>query len=275
MRNVLILIASVLLLVLGCDKSIELEDRTDISISVERDQFYDTLYYVSNLNVTSTNDEILQSAYIKLTDEAGNLVLSGDWKSLRGSTISLYERREYSLSMEVFLSAESNEVVYDRKVTIDNIKYPKHLRVKQIVINDDVLDPDSNGLTVSNAHITLLRAYNHYDFTFDKEEYFDDESLLYFQRQFPPRTTTFNQEFDLPLRTYQNEDWKIHEVFVGYPIAISGSVVDQRRVMFKINILELMQTLGTESNNEHTIETSDSSNGGAYTGTLKFEWIYE
>lgn len=291
MINRIYILAFVILLFSSCDKEQPPIDRTDVLFEVERDLFYDTLYTVSNLNITSSNDEILNSAHVKLIDGNDSTVeiLSGSWKEMRGKTFGLPERRYYNLELEVFLPDAPNEILAKDYIGLDNFNYPDYLKITNIELDPNIISQVSNnGETVSNNHITLLEIKNDFDFIFgstsintsgnpptDSEEYYDDENIIYHSKSYPPKKINFNTDIQLPITTFDDKFWKIYEVFLGYQLVINSSPTQVRSLSFKISIIDLINELGTEANTTFTINEFDSTDGGMYTGTLKFEWIYE
>ena len=291
MINKLYILALVILLISSCDKEQPPIDRTEVLFEVERDLFYDTLYIVSNLNITSSNDDILNSAHVRLIDgnDSTYEIFQGPWKEMRGHQFSLPERKYYNLELEVFLPNSPNDVLVKDYAGLDNFKYPDYIRITNIELDPSIISQESNnGETVSNNHITLLEIKNDYDFIFgstslntsgnspiDSEEYYDDENILYLSKSYPPKKISFSTDIQLPLMTFDSRFWKIYEVFIGYQLVINSSPTQVRSLRFKVSIIDLIKELGTEANTTFSINEFDSSEGGMYTGTLKYEWVYE
>lgn len=269
---------ALILLLLGmvsCNKSLDPIFRTDIDFEYERDEFSDTLYRIRTLNVTSTNDSVLSMAHAKIQDENGLVLLDDAWKSIRGQSFALEERRVYDVKLTVYYPFNQEEIFTDT-ISIDNRDLPKYIQINSISIISDVLQDNYLGESVSNIYVTLLQIMNDIDFHYYEAEYFDDENILYFDRSFPPRSISFNlNNVQLPIKTFDQEINKIYNIEVSYPLVVGTTLTNERDVNFKLNMEQLIIEFGVQPGTVFTTDSYGSSSGGEFTGTLNFEWIYE
>jgi hypothetical protein len=245
----------------------------------------DTVYRVANLTITSSDDEVLRSGKVIIKDENGMVLAYNDWQLVRNSLLALPERRKYTLSYGLYRPEDTTRFLAEGEVVIDNKKYPKAIKLLSCTMNSSVLnnDIDGSGAVASNVHSVRVQILNGFSFRnppissgVSYYEYVNDKDIVYLLRSYAPKTTTFNfSNVILPFRTFHKKYFKAYEMTFYYPLALGTTFYRNRQVIFDLDVNKMLNELGELSGVVYTISSSDSSEGGTYTGTINFEWIYE
>jgi len=275
MKKIVVYIA-ILVSVINCKKKqVILTDKTNFDIEINRDEFSDTTYSVYTLNVFSTNDNVIDSAVFSLIDENEITILEGNWKALRNVSFSLSERRKYDLTAKIIYNGDE---LTSEIIEIDNSDYPDKININKITINSSILNSDGTYY-VSSSYGTAVRIYFSPDALFESENYDVDLATVFYQGSFSPQTTTFNiNNLSLPTRSI-DRTWRQYEINAGYPLVVgsaSGStIVDDRKVYFYMDLEDLAKNGNSSANITLYYDSDDSDQGGIYSGTLEYEWVYE
>lgn len=262
----------------GCTKDYEPINVTDLKYEIERDDFSDTLYFVRNFNLTSTNDSVLDNAKAVIIDKNDNIILEDHWKNIVNSTFGLPERRTYDLSIEIYREIEGN-LIFDYKdsTELDNNDYPDYIKINSFEMDPACLD-DNGVYSISNAHYTLVNIFNDLEYYFDEEEYSVDGEVTYLEKTFAPKTLNFNfNDLYLPTKSYDSEMWKYYAFWIRYPRLYSGVIYDTRDIVFKLSVEGEIEKGTIQAGTVYSAESDDdaSNGGGLYFGVMKYEWIYE
>lgn len=263
------------LLLSSCEKEVTILDNTTFDLSVNRDEFSDTIYWIDKINVVSTNDSVIDRAMFKLEDEFGNTLFEDRWQNARNYSFGLEQRRKYTLEASLYLNPGNTLV--SEEIEIDNNDYPDGFKINGIEINSSVLNNDGTYY-VSNVHGTIVTIYHTPDALFTSDNYNVDLATVFYQKQFSPKKVSYNfNNFELPVRAI-DDVWRQYEIQVGFPIVVGASgttVVNDRKVIFYVDLEELVKNGNSSAGITLFYNSDDSTEGGIYTGTMEFEWIYE
>lgn len=269
-----LVIAISLMLSVSCKKQTTITDETEFSIEIDRNEFQDTLYSIDGLNVISTNDTVLNDGVIILKDDNNHVIFNDKWHNLQNFTFGLPDRRNYELTATLMLNDSLESVSID----IDNNEYPDFVKVNSIQIDASILSNDGTYY-VSNSHTTLMTIYHALtSYLYEPEDYDVELATKFYQKSFAPKKTSFTfSNLQFPTRAI-NRKWRFYEIVLGYPLVVgpSGStVVNDREITFYINVEDLAKNGNNAAAVPISVNSSDSSEGGIYFGTIEFEWIYE
>ena len=190
-----------------CEKEVfEPFNKTEFVIEIQRDRLVDTLYRVTQLDVNSSDDYILSDSKIKLVDNNNNIIFNDSWQKLRNFTISLHERKEFVISVILYIEKEDEKKEVSKKtILLDNRNYPSFIKITKIEIDYDL----STISNLSYNFLTLIEA--HYRFRDAKLVY------NYFKYVQPNLNTYYPFAMNLKTRDKQNGPyWLDYELVVNY-----------------------------------------------------------
>lgn len=264
-----------LVLIVGCKKQVQITDETDFELEITRDEFSDTIYWINKLNVISTSDEVLDAAIFQLVDNTGNMIYEDNWHNARNYSFALAERKLYNLTATVYLA--EGDTLASENIQLDNNDYPDAIKINSIAINSSVLNTDGYYY-VSNVHGTLVSIYHALDGIYNSDNYDVEVATIFYQKQFSPKKLNYTfSNFQLPARSIKR-NWRYYEVQVGFPLVVGSSgttVVNDRKVYFFMDVEQLAKFGNSTASISLYYESDDSSEGGIYTGTIEYEWVYE
>jgi hypothetical protein len=271
--------------VISCTKTYNPLQKHEMEVEILPSDIYDTVYRIANLTITSSDDDVLRRGKVMIKDENDEVLAADDWQLIRNSLLALPERRKYTLSFGLYRSEDSTRFLAEGQVVVDNIKYPKAIQLLSCTMNSNVINnaTDGSGAIASNVHSVRAQIRNSISFSnpptssgVSYYEYVNDMDIVYLLKSYAPKTITFNfSNVILPFRTFHKKYFKDYEMTFYYPLALGATFWMNRQVIFSLNMKKMMDEIGELSGVVYTIPSSDSSEGGIYTGTLNFQWIYE
>lgn len=278
MGRCFILLVSILM-ISSCKKEYTAVYNTDLSIELRQDVFNDSIHFIKNFNLTSSNDSVLSYANAKIEDENGNVFFDAPWREIASNHLILPERRDYSLAVSIYRNVNGSTVLdHTATLDVDNNKYPSYIKFNKIEVANNVLD-DDGYYTVSNSYTTVVTITNSLEFVTDGDDEYDvDQDVKYLSKGYAPKSININlNNVLLPTKSHDHSKWRYYEITVYYPLEVNnnGQVVGERYILTKTDLYTLLQTSNNVAGVEYSASSYDSSQGGQYSATVFYEWIYE
>lgn len=265
------------LLLMACRKEYRPIYSTDLSVELKRDNFEDSVYFIKKFSLTSTNDSVLSYGFARIEDENGTIFFDEPWRNIAHQYLKLTERREYDLNLSIYRMINDQEIIdHNESIRVDNIDYPDFIKINRVEVNNNILEND-DIYSSSPIHSTLVQIFNSVDYLVDYDEYDVENNVYFLSKQYPPKALSIEfNNVKLPVRSYDNLQWRFYDFRVYYPLVITGGTqfAGERFTVHNIDI-EYLLGVGATAGVEFSLQSSDSSQGGIYSGTLYYEWIYE
>lgn len=288
MKNIIFIVA--ILIVVSCSKEILNVDNTNLLIEYKADIFNDSIYDITKLEVTSTNDSVINFSKVRIVDNDGSIYFDNEWRQLQTSSFALPLRKEYNLEFNLYRIVNDIEIIdATYKTTIDNHKYPTKIQLVSAEIESSILeDQNVSGINaiISPSYQVLITSTISNIIEDDDEMPSNSDLFSYdhYEKYHTPKKIIFtfnNVYFDTQKLHDNQQKWMHYDFGFYYPLAapLSGDFLQYRHIHFYINVKDKIESGETTQNVEYVIlnDVNATSGGGIseYKGKLTIKWIYE
>lgn len=285
-----IIYIAILYIAFSCSKEILNVDNTNLRIEYKADIFNDSIYDITKLEVTSTNDSIINFSKIKIVDSDGFIYFDDNWRELQNNSFALPLRKEYNLEFKLYRNINTIENIDATfNTTIDNYKYPTKIKLISAEIENTILE----GQNVSGINAVISSSYQVLisstlsNIIEDDDEIPSNSDLFsydFYKKYHAPKKLLFsfnNLYFDTRKIHDNEQKWMHYVLTFSYPLSapLSGDFLQYRSISFFINIKDKIESGETNQDIEYVIlnDINATSGGGAseYKGKITIKWIYE
>lgn len=288
MKNLIFIFIT--LITVSCSKEILKVDNTDLLIEYKTDIFNDSIYDITKLEVTSTNDSVINFSKIRISDADGVIFFDNEWRQLQNNSFALPLRKEYELEFKLYRNINDTEIIDATfSATIDNHKYPKKIQLISAEVESSILESqDISGINaiISSSYQVLITSTIS-NIIEDDDEIPSNSDLFsydFYEKYHTPKKINFtfnNLYFDTKKIHDNQQKWMHYRLTFSYPLEapLSGGFLQYRSISFFINVKDKIASGETAQNVEYIIsnDINSTSGGGTseYKGKLKIKWIYE
>lgn len=271
--------------------------KTNLTFDYYHTMTSDTIYRVSELNVTSTDDKILTNARIRIhtnlvdTMALDSTIFDGPWREAKNLYFGLHQRKTYSIYASLYTYDESGAKL-DLKsgsITIDNKRYPKQIKISNITadmypVNISNYQIQKTGIK-SITSVTILGIPEYEEDRISSLRY-----VYYLKKDLYEESVSFNSDsIFLPTNDYHQEvsndrryHWQNYEFKIFYSY-IENDFAYYDFFKWPLNIKQLYNNLKIIDDQPHTVRFEDEmgdlrSGLGIFSPTnisYTYQFVYE
>lgn len=174
----LVYLVSVLGVLFSCNPDdFVLKVESDLDFDVRFSSQSDTSYRVANLNVASTENEVLENGFVRINvkrpgDELIKTIFNGPWKDASDLEFDIGEREEVLVIGELYLVGDEDSVLSREITRLDNRTVPRFLVIDSVYIDTEGWAIGWEGIddgTTYLKEITVFKPSEYIDIEFTDE----------------------------------------------------------------------------------------------------------